>query len=216
MPRGAGRKFGFDVERLDGFEGEIIVEVDGLPPGFSVSQPIVIEAEHLRAWGTITASADAQVDEETAKQSRVRATAVIDGKKVTRDVGTLGEIKLADAPQLDVHFSSAGETTDLPIIEIEAGTTTTAHIRIERKGHNGRVGFGKEEAVVNAPHGVYVNNTGLNGVLITESQNERTIFITAEPWVEDCERLVFVQADAGGSPTSKPVLLRVIGRQTSE
>ncbi|MBN01313.1 MAG: hypothetical protein CMJ77_19540 [Planctomycetaceae bacterium] len=216
VPRGAGRKFGFDVERLDGFEGEIIVEVDGLPPGFSVSQPIVIEAEHLRAWGTITASADAQVDEETAKQSRVRATAVIDGKKVTRDVGTLGEIKLADAPQLDVHFSSAGETTDLPIIEIEAGTTTTAHIRIERKGHNGRVGFGKEEAVVNAPHGVYVNNTGLNGVLITESQNERTIFITAEPWVEDCERLVFVQADAGGSPTSKPVLLRVIGRQTSE
>ena len=130
-------------------------------------------------------------------------------------MGSLGEIKLEDSPKLFVHFSAKGEDAELPVIEIQAGTTTTAHIRIDRKGHTGRVGFGGEEAVMNTPHGVYVDNIGLNGVLITESQSERTIFISAESWVEDTERLVFIEANAGGRPTSRPVLLRVLANQDS-
>lgn len=214
VPKGAGRKFGVQVQRVDGFEGEIRVEIDQLPAGFSASQPIVIQSGQLRGWGTIMAAADAELaDPEASKQSRVTASAVINGATVTKEVGSLGEIKLEDAPKLFVHFSADGEDAEFPVIEIEAGTTATAHIRIDRQGHDGRVGFGSEEAVFNSPHGVYVDNIGLNGVLITETQSERTIYITAEPWVEDSERLVFIEAGEGGRPTSRPVLMRVKGRR---
>ena len=216
VPQGAGRKFGVELQRIDGFDGEVHVSINQLPPGFSVSQPIVIQAGQLRAWGTILASPDAELNDlELAKQSRVTATGIVNGKSVTKEVGSLGEIKLEDTPKLLVHFSADGEDAELPVIEIQAGTTTTAHIRIDRQGHTGRVGFGSEEAVVNSPHGVYVDNIGLNGVLITESQRERTIFISAEPWVEEMERLVFIEANAGGRPTSQPVLLRVVANQDS-
>ena len=65
-------------------------------------------------------------------------------------------------------------------------------------------------APVNAPHGVYVDNIGLNGVLIVEGQDERQIFITAEPWVKAMERVIFVESGEAGRPTSNPVILRIL------
>jgi hypothetical protein len=38
-------------------------------------------------------------------------------------------------------------------------------------------------SVMNLPHGVRVNDIGLNGVMITEQETSRTIHIVAEPWV---------------------------------
>jgi hypothetical protein len=217
VPKGAGRKFEVRIARLDGFEGEVQIDIENLPPGMKVTSPIIIERGHLQAWGTLIASADIEsFSEGVAKQSTVSATAVVNGRRVQRQVGSLGQIKLEDAPKLLVDFSKDGRgDKNPPVIEIRAGTTTTALIRIERRGHNGRVGFGSEGAVFNTPHGVYVDNIGLNGVLITESQNERTIFITAEPWVTACERLVFVEAGEAGRPTSQPLLLRVLPRDTT-
>ena len=37
---------------------------------------------------------------------------------------------------------------------------------------------------MNLPHGVRVDDIGLNGVMITEQETTRTIHIVAEPWVE--------------------------------
>jgi hypothetical protein len=108
-----------------------------------------------------------------------------------------------DTAEAFAHLESGG------IILIEPGRTTTAEVQIERGGFEGPVRFGKEEAVWNLPHGVYVDNTGLNGVLIPEGQTQRTVFLTAEPWVEPCERWVFIEAEVGGRPTSAPVRLRV-------
>ena len=53
------------------------------------------------------------------------------------------------------------------------------------------------------------DNIGLNGVLITESENERNVLLQAESWVEPTERLVFVEASVDGAPASRPILLRV-------
>ena len=189
------------IVRVDGFDGEVQFEIDNLPPGIKATSPITIEAGHLQAWGTLAADADIEeFSEEVAKQSTVTATATINGEQVQKQVGSLGQIKLADTPKLLVDFSKDGNVdAKLPVIEIRAGTTTTALIRIDRRDHDGRVGFGSEGAVYNVPHGVYVDNIGLNGVLITESQDERTIFITAEPWVAASERLVFVEAQEAGT-----------------
>ncbi len=215
VPPGAGRKFGFEVERIDGFDGPIQLQIEGLPDGFSASVPIVVEPGQERAWGTILASADAKKPEdEDATRSRVMATASVNGREVRREVGSLGEIKLGEEPKLLVQLSpdrpASSPDSDLPVIEVRPGETTTATIRIERRGHDGRVGFGSEEAAVNVPHGVYVDNIGLNGVLIVEGQDQRQFFLTAEPWVEPTERLIFVEADAAEKPTSQPVLLRVL------
>ena len=211
VPQGAGRKFGVELERIDGFQGEVVLEIEGIPPGYGVTSPLVIEAGQFRAWGTVYAlpSDERPVLPEELRMA-VFATAHLPSGSIRRQVGQLGPIEAQDAPKLAVEFSSGVEGVDPQVIQIEAGKTATALIRIRREGHTDRVGFGSEEAVVNAPHGVYVGNIGLNGVLITEEETERTVFLKAEPWVAPQERPVFVEANAHGNPTSYPILIRVV------
>jgi hypothetical protein len=213
VPLGAGRKFGVQLERVDGFEGPVLIEIAGLPRGCSVTTPIEIEAGQDRAWGTIWADADA-VDEHSAAATMITATATIQGRQVRREVGSLGQIQLGEKPKLLVELrpdeAPAPGAGGVPAIEIRPGSSTTATVSIERRDYDGRVGFGSEEAAINAPHGVYVDNIGLNGVLIVEGQAERQFFLTAEPWVTPMERYIFVEADVDGKPTSLPVILRVL------
>jgi hypothetical protein len=63
--------------------------------------------------------------------------------------------------------------------------------------------------VDNLPHGVIVDNIGLNGVLIAKDQNEREIFLTAAKWVPETDRLCFAVENQAGRQTSRPVLLHV-------
>ena len=56
----------------------------------------------------------------------------------------------------------------------------TLNLAVERgPAFSGRVPID----VRNLPHGVRVLNIGLNGVLVTETQTERTVTLYAEPWV---------------------------------
>jgi hypothetical protein len=213
VPQGSGQKFGVELERIDGFQGEVTIEIEGLPDWLQVTQPLVVEQGHLRAWGTLNTRDDRSVpavDDEVTAQ--VFATAVVDGQAVRHEVGDWGPIRAVEAATVSIDFegNSGDGHGPVPVLEIQAGTTTTARIRIERHGESGPVSFGSEEAVVNAPHGVYVGNTGLNGVLITERETERTLFVHAEAWTPASERLVFVEASVKGAPTSRPMLLRVL------
>jgi hypothetical protein len=76
---------------------------------------------------------------------------------------------------------------------------------VKREGHADLVTF----TVDNLPHGVIVDNIGLNGVLIPKDQDERQIFLSAAKWVTETDRLVYAQANQAGKPTSLPVLLHV-------
>lgn len=95
---------------------------------------------------------------------------------------------------------------------IHPGQTISARILVERGGFKGRITFGKEESGRNLPHGVYVDNIGLNGLMIPEGQSEREFFITAAPWVPETDRLFHLKAAVGGNPTTWPVLLKVRNR----
>ncbi len=190
----------------------------GLPTGFSVAGALRVEAGHDRAWGTLMAAKDANTpDDGSSSTSELVATATIAGKRVERRAGSLGKIQLGEPSKLFIRLVPDHEptqgTADLSVIEIRPGETTTATIHIERHGYEGRVNFGKEDAAVNSPHGVYVANSGLNGVLIVERQNQRQFSITAEPWVQPMERLIYVEAAEAGKPTSAPVILRVLASQ---
>ena len=71
------------------------------------------------------------------------------------------------------------------------------------------IDLGKETAGRNMPHGVFVDNIGLNGLLIVENESERQFFITAAPWVPEQTRRFFLKATADGGQCSLPAILHV-------
>lgn len=198
---GSGQSFAVNAERIDGFDGDIRVDITGLPPGFTVSTPLVIQAGHVEAKGTINAEPDAPMPTNAA--TKVTATAAIAGKTVKKDVDSLGTIKLGDKPKLFVGLEPASAAT--PELIIAPGQTIPAMLRIQRNGHEDLVTF----TVDNLPHGVIVDNIGLNGVLIPKGQSEREIFLTAAKWVPETDRLCFAIENQAGKQTSRSVMLRV-------
>jgi hypothetical protein len=92
---------------------------------------------------------------------------------------------------------------------VAPGQTITAKVRIERNEFKERVEFGGFDSGRNLPHGVYVDNIGLNGLMIVEGQIEREFFITAAKWVPEQSRLFHLQSKVDGNQTSWPVILHV-------
>jgi hypothetical protein len=209
----SGKRFTVTAERLDGFSGEIRIDVEGLPPGFTTTTPITIQEGHLEARGVVNALPDAPAPtEENWAKTKVTATAMIGGKEVKREVGSLGTIKLAEKPKLVVRLTTtpqpgaAGEAAASgDEVVIRPGTTVTCELSIERNGFNDRVQFD----VDNLPHGVIVDNIGLNGVLIPEGMTTRTLYLTAADWVPATRRQFFAVAKAEGDQASSPLWLRV-------
>jgi WD40 repeat protein len=213
VPAGSGQSFTVNVDRIDGFEGEIKMDISGLPPGFTASTPLVIEGGHSEARGTILANADApKPDATNAVASKITATAMIHGKAVTKEVNNFGTIKLGEKPKLFVFLEPYTEgqtnsTANMRALEltIAPGQTIPASLRIQRNGHEDLVTF----QVDNLPHGIIVDNIGLNGVLIPKDQNEREIFITAAKWVSETDRYCYAIENQAGKQTSRPLLLKV-------
>ena len=74
-----------------------------------------------------------------------------------------------------------------------------------RRGFGDRIEFDVQDL----PHGVWVQNIGLNGILIPAGKSRQTIYLAAAPWVGDTDRLFFAVSKAEGEQASLPVLLRV-------
>ena len=196
---GSGRRLTFSAERHDGFDGDITIDLTGLPPGFAVSTPLVIQAGHFEARAVLNADAEAMPPPPEAwSQVKIVARAEIDNRQVEKEVNSLGQVKLAETPNLRVTIEPADLT-------ISPGTTITAMLKIERNGINDRISFD----VDNLPHGVIVDNIGLNGVLIPEGQSERQIFLSCAKWVPDIDRRFYALASNAGAQASKAVMLHV-------
>jgi WD domain, G-beta repeat/Planctomycete cytochrome C len=215
---GTSQEFKVTARRSDGFEGPIRVEIDGLPPGFTASSPLVIEAGQVEALGVIAAKADASSPTpDQLKAVKVTASATILGQEISHPVKSLGPIKLAEKPTLKLQILPAeggarpvGDRPDGPLeFEIHPGQTIELKVRVERNGHVGQVPLGNEGAGRNLPFGVIVDNIGLNGLLITEKQDERTFFLTADKSVPPQTRQFHLSTTAGGGHSSPPVILHV-------
>jgi hypothetical protein len=202
--KGSGQRFAVNVDRIDGFDGEIKLDLTNVPPGFTVSNPITIQAGHSSAFGTLYASEKAEKPTNTIA---VSASAQVHGQTVQRPVGTLGKITLADTAPLYVELEPT--SSGVPEITLAPGGTVPAHLKIRRNGHTELVTF----QVENLPHGIIVDNIGLNGVLIPKDQNEREIFFRAEKWLPETDRLCYAIANEAGRQTSRPILVKV--RKTS-
>jgi hypothetical protein len=212
---GSGKEFSVEAQRRDDFEGEIRVDVAGLPPGYHASTPLVIQAGQQIAVGTITADADApSPTPENAKSATLTARATINGAEIIKKPVPLGELKLGPKPKVLVHVlptnSAAAASAALPTqLVIAPGDTISAIVKVERNGFDGEIKFGGDDAGRNLPHGVYVDNIGLNGMTLLAGESERTFFITAAKWVPETTRLFHLRARVEGKPTSWPVTLEV-------
>ena len=160
------------------------------------------------------------------------ATASVCGQERTKEVNSLGTIKLADKPKVVAYLeplagtkpgpgealatpdSSAPGASLLPatenVVTIAPGGTVTLKLRVERNGFDDRIAFD----VANLPHGIIVDDIGLSGVLVREKEIERTIVLRAEPWVPEQERLFFATAQVEGNQSTRPLVIRVQAKQS--
>ena len=215
---GSAKEFRLTVSRQDDYAGPVRIDITGLPPGYTTTTPLTIQAGQIDTFGVMTAAVDAPVlTPENAKASKLTATATINGQEVTHDVNNFGEIKRAEAAKVTLKIVAADTGAKLVVpadgspsqVDIEPGQTIMLKVVVDRKGYDGNVPFGNEGSGRNLPHGLIVDNIGLNGLLILEKQTERHFFISAAKWVPDQERLFHLKTDVEGGQAAAPVLIRV-------
>ena len=211
VPPGTGVSFAVRVDRVDDFDGDVRVDVTDLPPGFVATTPVVIQAGHVEARGTLFAMPDApQTTDVNAVASKLNATAMVAGQAVTKPVNNFGKIVLGGKPPLVVSMEVTADGKrpadgSPPELTIAPGQEVSAWLTVTRGDHKDLVEFG----IQNLPHGVIVSDVGLNGVLIPKDETKRQLFLACAPWVPDQSRLVFAIARQAGTPTSMPVMLHV-------
>lgn len=216
MP-GASVGFSFRADRQDNFDDPIQIDITGVPAGYWATSPLIIEAGHDLISGSLHAMPDAKAD---ADWSKLKITAK--GKNITHDAGTFGKVTLGAAPKFiivmepDVGGKAVmreikDETKPLEITLVP-GQTVKAWIRAVRQGNDGLINLD----VHGLPHGVIVDDIGLNGVQIREKENERPIFFRAANWVKDQDKLIHAalssarsEHDSAGLQTSFPILMKI-------
>ncbi len=213
------------MDRIDGYEGPVTIDIRGLPEGFLASTPLVIEAGHLEAKGTLYAAADCTTPTPEQRAAvRVVARAAPQGRTVEREVKGFGALTAMPPPRtlvwLEPDLETAGDGASADpqkakavgsakgndrTITVKPGGRVSAMLKIRRVGHNERVTFDLE----NLPFGVIVDDIGLNGILIPEGATERRIFLLCAAWTPESERPGYARVREGPNPTSPPIGVRV-------
>ncbi len=211
---GVGTEFDVAVNRFEGCDGEVVVTIEGVPEGILVTQPLTIQAGQSRATAALhlPASLATSIKEFTVQISshcKMGDRTITDGEAVTLLV------KISDKPAMPLKVVAKDQGPDAPAIselEIRAGQTISANLVIERGENKGDISFGGDDSGRNLPHGCYVDNIGLSGLLIPAGQSVREVFITAAPWVPTQSRLFHLRAKVDGNPTTLPIQIRVVGQ----
>ncbi len=199
VTKGGAAAITVNADRIDDFDGPIEVQLDNLPPGFS-APPTTVPAGETSTSFALFAEPTASVPAR-AKALKLTAHATIDGQDVVREAA--GGLPKVEAP------GDILTTTDVAEATVAPGGEVRVTVKVERRnGFAGRIPL----EVRGLPHGVRVLDVGLNGILITEKDTERTFVIHVEPWVEPMEHPFVVAAREEGKNAefaAKSVLLRV-------
>ena len=222
IPAGSGEQIVVKVDRKDGWDGNVRVDVTGTPPGFFVTTPIVVEAGHLTATGSIYVLPEVKQGTVDFSKMKMTATASVGGKETTRPVEGLPSIAVTAPPRQmlflepDVAGKPQGDGKTAPAkpyeVTLVPGERMSAWLRVDRHGNDAAVSLDVE----GLPHGVIVDSIGLNGVQVRANETEREIFLSCEKWVPEQDRLIQVvtgnaraNESTEGLQSSFPVLLKV-------
>lgn len=213
---GSGTELLFTATREDGYQGAIQVSVAGLPESLSMVSPVVIEAGQDRAYAMLRAGEKfTGLAEAEAKQVKFLAKAIDSEVSAVEAVGGFGPIALHPKSTLRVEIQPDGASGKIAadgILEftIHPGETITATAIAKRNGFKGIVELGKADAGRNLPFGIYVDNIGLNGLMIPEDRSEQKFFITASKVASETVREFHLETTADGGQGTKVVRLRVV------
>ncbi|GAB5403004.1 MAG: hypothetical protein Aurels2KO_12350 [Aureliella sp.] len=239
MPVGAGREWVVNATRLDGLDAAISVNIEGLPEGFRATNPVIIEAGQTQARGTIFATPAArealaitedertsgEADEEQGPDAEkpkyktvhlhLTATAEVNGRTISHEIEKPISVTITESKEVLFRLVASDDPNrEIEELTIQPGQTVTARIIIKRNGVKGPISFGKDDAGRNLPHGAFVDNIGLNGLLIPDGQTEREFFITAAPKLRPGSRQFHLRTEQSGKSTSWPLWLRVVQPET--
>jgi len=216
MP-GASVGFSFRADRQDNFDDPIQIDITGVPAGYWATSPLIIEAGHDLISGSLHAMPDAAKD---ADWSKLKITATSKGLK--HDAGNFGKVTLGAKPKFiivlepdaggkPVMRDPAAETKPLELT-LAPGQTVKAWLRAVREDSKDLLSLD----VHGLPHGVIIDDIGLNGVQIRSGENERPIFFRAANWMTECESLCHGaissarnEHDSAGLQTSFPILMKI-------
>ncbi len=210
VSRGGTELVNLTLIRRDGFDAAVEVVAEGLPTGITAT-PARIEGQEL--GGILALSADASAPAFSPPTWRV----------VAREVVGTGSVSHGGPPQrreIDPGGPAGGWITvtapaNLKVsarpgrVVIRPGERVSMTLAVERApGFAGRVPID----VKNLPQGVRVLDIGLNGVLVTETQAERSMFLLAEPWVRPMVRPFYAvaKAESVGTEDSSPPIELII------
>jgi len=210
---GVGTEFDIAVNRFEGCDGDVEIKVDGVPEWILLTNPLVIQAGQSRAIGSLhmPVNSDSLPKEFTVQ---ISSHSIIGARKITDDEKLPLLVKISDKPAMQLKVVAKNKGSDagsISEIEIRPGQTVSANLVIERGDNKSDISFGGDDSGRNLPHGCYVNNIGLSGLLIPTGQSVREVFITAAPWVPIQSRLFHLRAKVDGNPTTLPIQIRVVG-----
>ena len=222
LPAGSGEQFVMKVDRTDGWEGDVRVEVRGVPTGFFVSSPVIVPAGHLTATGCLFVQPTVKPGVADFSAVKLTATAEVNGQLVEKPVGGFPAITVAEPPKQSLFMEpdlagkpeGDGQTPPQKPYEITLapGGRVPAWLRVARHGNDALLALDVE----GLPHGVIVDSIGLNGVQIRAGENEREIFLSAATWLPEQDRLCHLvlgnargNESVEGAQASFPVLLKI-------
>lgn len=182
------------IDRMDGYDGPVDVRLVDLPDGFT-SVPGRIEA----GFSTTTLGLTARSDAKDAQKPINLVASTPTG--ITREVTISPPIR-----DLKPEIITTVQGNSL---SIQPDEETRFIVKIERKeGFKNRIPID----IRGLPHGVTVQNIGLNKIMITEKETSREVVIRAEPWVAPTTCPILVVAQREGKKAefaATPVMLTI-------
>ncbi len=177
VPRGGSVPLTVSAARIDGFDDPIRVEVRGLPPGLR-STTGTIRVDEFVTTIVLTADNKAPITRRPQPLS-VIGHAHIGGTEVLRTASDPRE----GLPLVTATPAALIRPTVRPgQLTIRPGESVQLEVQIERRGD-----FLEDVPFVfqNRPAGIYVENSGSSGIVISRGETRRTITLTADPWLKN-------------------------------
>ncbi|MFY8072357.1 MAG: c-type cytochrome domain-containing protein [Pirellula sp.] len=207
-----GTEFVVSADRFDGLDGDIQIGFEQVPEGVKVVEPLTIEKGQLKAIGQIRPIASELAQIPTEFEITLVAKSLIAGREVVATEQPKIKVKVNQTPTMKLKLVGKDDPDDAPALSslnIRPGQTISAKLVIERGQLAGDIAFGGDDSGRNLPHGCFVDNIGLNGLLIPSGQSTREVFITAAPIVQPQRRVFHLRGNVDGNPTSLPIELIV-------
>ncbi len=176
VPRGGSVPLTVSAARTEGFEGPIRVRVEDLPPGFHATEGLIRPREMVTTL-VLSALETAQEPDEPFRL-RVVGEAVIGGRTVSRTATDPAEplnlVSLAPSPPIVPRIEPPN-----PVIRPGENIRLTIHIQ---RNHGFRLDV--PFILQNRPAGIWVEDSGSNGIVISKDETSRTLTLRADPWIE--------------------------------